>query len=130
MKYRICLPFANGWVFLGFIKQVVSDSEGVKCREIENAVLQKDPELKAQYDIFLKHIPEGPSGVEVEPVSTDPLVTSYAEYCQRDQEEREKEEDELVRLLNKQKSHFDLLTWNRRVTETVSKREARRKANY
>lgn len=93
-------------------------------------MLQKDPELKAQYDIFLKHIPEGPSGVEVEPVSTDPLVTSYAEYCRRDQEEREKEEDELVRLLNKQKSHFDLLTWNRRVTETVSKREARRKANY
>ena len=93
-------------------------------------MLQKDPELKAQYEEFLSHIPERESGVEVGSIETDPLVSAYAEYWKKDQEMREKEENELIRLLNKQKSHFDLLTWNRRVTEIVSKRETRRKESY
>ena len=93
-------------------------------------MLQKDPEMKAQYEEFLHHIPEREPGNEVGPISIDPLVSAYAEFWRNDKDMREKEEHELAHLLNKQKSHFDLLTWNRRVTEIVSRRETRRKERF
>ncbi|KAK8794101.1 hypothetical protein WA171_003227 [Blastocystis sp. BT1] len=98
--------------------------------EVENAVLQKDPEFKAQYEEFLSHIPERESGIEAGSIETDPLLAAYVEYWRKDQEMREKEENELTHLLNTQKNHFDLLTWDRRVTEIVSNRETRRKESY
>lgn len=101
-----------------------------KSREVENAVLQKDPEFKAQYEEFLSHIPERESGIEAGSIETDPLLAAYVEYWRKDQEMREKEENELTHLLNTQKNHFDLLTWVDGVTEIVSNRETRRKESY